>query len=110
MTTQTSSQLLTAKIETSPYRLMMSIVVTTVETAKEIAARFPKSYGVKATTLTRPIDHTNLDLGWERVGYVLAQAYLDSDGVNGGKNETGLARFAKIEAKLATMADIEVSR
>lgn len=60
-----------------------------VEEARELAARFPKSCGMKAGTL------------WTAEGargWVSCQATLQADGVNRGVNETGLRRYRAVLA------------
>jgi hypothetical protein len=69
---------------------------STVEAAREIAALFPKSMKVRATTLT------SYATGEAVVtGIICFRAGLRSDGVNGGRNETGIKRYRSLVAKLA---------
>ena len=62
-----------------------------VEGARTLAAQFPKSTKVRALSLThsstsgRPVD-----------GFLKFSAQLAADGVNGGRNETGIRRFKSL--------------
>lgn len=71
-----------------PQHIYLSATVATEEEARAIAARFPKSAGIKATTLTSHNGGATLVQGYLRMGVRLV-----SDGVNGGVNETGLRRY-----------------
>lgn len=65
--------------------------------AAEIVAQFPKSVGLVATTCTR---HEGTA---EVCGYVSMSAKLATDGVNGGKNETGIKRYRSLRKHLARL-------
>ena len=67
--------------------------VTDLETAKEIAALFPKMVGLTATTLSGSREGNT--------GYLHFSVKLAKDGVNGGKNETGIKRLQRLLAVAA---------
>ena len=66
--------------------------MATHEDAKAFAATFPKSWGVKATTLAGDDEHK---------GIVVFHVQLHADGVNKGVNERGLWRLRKILGRVA---------
>lgn len=72
--------------ERRPAHVEISAIVPTVEAAREIAATFTKSIGVKATSLHRADGH---------YGYLFMRVKLWADGSNGGRNETGIARYQR---------------
>jgi hypothetical protein len=59
--------------------------------AAPYAALFPKAAKVQASTL-----NTFDDNGRYYAGYLVANARLAADGVNGGRNETGCRRLAQV--------------
>jgi hypothetical protein len=64
------------------------------EEAAKFAARFPKVAKVRATTLSGP-------WSWgkgadQEAGIVHAHGKLEADGVNGGRNETAVARLHRL--------------
>jgi hypothetical protein len=65
-----------------------SAVAGTREQANEIAKTFPKSLGVKASTLGGVFDGK-----FEARGYLTVDALLSKNGTNGGVNESGLKRI-----------------
>lgn len=67
---------------------------TTPDEAAEWVAQFPKSLRIRLTTLTRPADGSYRN-GSEVVPAAAIHASLLADGVNGGRNETGIARARK---------------
>jgi hypothetical protein len=64
--------------------------VSSLEEAERIAALFPKMIGLRAQTLRLQ--------GGEMVGYLSMNVKLAVDGVNGGRNETGIKRLARLLA------------
>ena len=64
----------------------------TAEAAAEFVKQFPKSRGLKATT----IDYTpgkTLTGRMARAGWVVGHINFSADGVNGGRNEAGIKRL-----------------
>lgn len=60
-------------------------------------ARFPKSYGLRASTLSSSDGpNSTPDRRWVTYPLVTGHARLLADKVNGGVNETGLARVRKV--------------
>ena len=89
-------------------------MVVELGTQDQVAALFPKSYKVSGTTLGRETLQSLTEVpaglsipeivkhpsyGFETVGYVTIQANFRADGVNGGKNETGIKRARSFLAK-----------
>lgn len=72
----------------------IALELPTLEDAQAFVAKFPKSYGMHATTLVS---------NGMRKGYVTFRAALLKNGVNGGKNETGIGRYRKVMKALDTM-------
>lgn len=72
-----------------PFLVQVRADVETTEEAKQIAAMFPKSVGVKGG----PIFH--LSDGVTR-GYIHMDVRLSADGVNQGTNETGIKRILSL--------------
>lgn len=72
--------------ERPPAHVEISAIVPTVDAAREIAGTFAKSIGVKATSLHRADGH---------YGYLFMRVKLWADGSNGGRNETGIARYQR---------------
>ena len=77
----------------------------TVAEREEVLAWFPKSYGLRPSTLStmRPgeiVDgYRDRDpRTWTLLPSITGHAKLWSDGVNGGRNETGIKRLHKILA------------
>jgi hypothetical protein len=71
--------------------------------AEAIVALFPKSAGLVASTCRE-----YLPAGTKTWGYIMGRAALAKDGVNGGKNETGIKRYrslAKAADKLGYTLD-----
>jgi hypothetical protein len=81
-------------------------------TQAEVAARFPKSYRVMSTRLSRDtlaclaipecsVDEfiAHPDYGHETVGIVVIDVRFGANGVNGGVNETGIKRARSFLAK-----------
>ena len=72
--------------------------VATAEEAREIAASFPKYlkvYGGKISGSPLKEDGTTDYMKSLEWGYVSMKAFLTSDGVNKGANETGMKRVKK---------------
>jgi hypothetical protein len=103
----------TFRVTASEHEFSASMVVE-LGTQDEVAALFPKSYQVRPTTLGRETLQSLLEVpaglsiaqviahpsyGNETVGYVTIRAGLSADGVNGGKNETGIKRVKSFLAK-----------
>jgi hypothetical protein len=86
-----------------PQGVTFSLRVESVERAREIAAQFPKSYKVRGTSVTSYAD------GHPRVsGYVGWSRRLNPNDVNGGANETGIAAYHRMIAKLDQLGyDVE---
>jgi hypothetical protein len=94
------------------FSIHATLITETIEQAREAAARFPKSTGARANTLTGhdALDHesddprytpettrTHLDggryyHGWT-TGHVSITFHLTSNGVTGTRNETALKRY-----------------
>lgn len=66
-----------------------------LDAAKAFAGQFPKSYGLRCYTL-----YSSLSAASPSTGVVELRATLAADGVNGGRNETGVARARKFLAKV----------
>lgn len=66
--------------------ITISMRVETKEAAQAIAAQFPKSVKAIATTI-------NIIGGTDRQGCIDIEARIGANGVNGGKNETGIKRI-----------------
>lgn len=77
----------------APQQVQAVAIVPTLAAAQAIAALFPKSHKVRATTLTRPIGDDLSANGTEVVGYVSFEVGLNPTGNNGGRNETGIKRY-----------------
>lgn len=90
----------TAKIFPSTVSVTANIEVPTLEAAQALAAEFPKTTKVRATTLTSPIDG-DYTKGSRVTGIVTFQATTASNGVNGGTNETGIRRLRSFRKALA---------
>lgn len=69
------------------------------ELAAELAAQFPKSAGVKTSTLTYARDGSYAN-GSVTVPTLRWQAHFESNGVTGSKNETGLRRYRSLRKHL----------
>jgi hypothetical protein len=65
----------------------------TEEAAQAYLARFPKAAGLY-------VSHTSFGNG-QRAFHVAGRVKLLSDGVNGGRNETGIKRFQRVLATAA---------
>ncbi|HIJ51514.1 MAG TPA: hypothetical protein HPP54_10795 [Nitrospinae bacterium] len=86
----------TGKPERTPgvfSRIEAELTTQNPEEAKEIAKSFPKSYQVRGSGV-RPLD------GSPAWGSVRIRAELSGDGVNGGKNESGIKRFKRFLTKV----------
>lgn len=68
----------------TPQQFEFRMVLPTREDAIAFVAQFPRSTGLRATTLSSA-DGT--------YGYVTGSARLWADGVNGGRNEAGIKRL-----------------
>jgi hypothetical protein len=83
-----------------PSRVQLSIVVPTVDDAKQLASLFPKSLRVRSTRFTTdqwtPGQHN-------AYGYVELDVRLIGDDANGGVNETGVKRYRTFTRKLAEL-------
>jgi hypothetical protein len=94
-------------------QISASIYTETAEQARELAARFPKSAGVRANYLSGceydvdlvtfrgpvPADKRH---PWQ-CGLVTWRVYLSEDGVNKGRNETGLKRYRTLRKHLGRL-------
>ena len=92
----------------------VSIYTETTEQALALAAEFPKSVGVRATTLSgheydgdygrdeNNVFHMEWVHSW-RCGVVAWRAYLSTDGVNKGRNESGLKRYRSLHRHLGRL-------
>lgn len=99
-----------AKVGT-PAAVQAHAVVATLADAEAIAAQFPKSHKVRATTLSRPIGG-DLRNGTEVVGYVEFGVRLTATRGN-ERNETGIRRywaFRKAAGKLGLPVVFERGR
>lgn len=85
------------------YWATWAILPTDIEV---IMSKFPKSAGLKRTTLTRPINNDYLN-GSETVPYISGYADFRKNGVNGGVNEAGIKRIRTL-LKAAEKAGISV--
>lgn len=93
----------TAKVSLTQWGIEVSITLPKYEGesaawegSREFAAQFPKSLRVMGTALSTQynyLDPACQNTGRVTVGYVKFQAKLYEDGVNGGKNETGIKRL-----------------
>jgi hypothetical protein len=80
------------KGEAAPSHLRVRAEVANVEIAEAIAAQFPKSY--------RVFVNTGKEYGTGRTyALVTIDVTLESNGNNGGKNETGIKRYRAFVAK-----------
>lgn len=70
--------------------------VQTKELAAEIAAQFPKSVNVRGQGM-------NWGLAGITTGWVSFRATLAANGVNGGRNETGIRRYHNLIKHLARL-------
>ncbi len=64
--------------------------VETTKDADEVVVIFPKSIGLKSCHLGRCVNGK-----YVKVGYVTMRVQLAKDGVNGGKNESGIKRIKR---------------
>jgi hypothetical protein len=76
-----------------PQRVEYTAYFLTEEAAQEYLARFPKSAGLHVSTTSFGAS--------QKVWHVKGQARLLADGVNGGRNETGIKRFQRVLATAA---------
>jgi hypothetical protein len=84
----------------------VTALVEDLAAAQAIVAQFPKSAGIWATECRE-----YLATGTKVWGYVSGRAALAKDGVNGGKNETGIKRYrslAKAADKLGYTLDFAI--
>ena len=75
-----------------PQDATVEAVFGTVEEAAAWVATQPKALGLRATTLTSYIDGP-AGRTVNFVGYIQGRAILIANGINGGKNETGIKRM-----------------
>jgi hypothetical protein len=100
-------------VTATTFQIRVSAETDTVEEARELAAQFPKSAKVKATTLStyvqdadhNPIPDPVTGAKYQHItkGYVAFYAKLEADGANKGTNEAGIRRyrsFARAAARL----------
>lgn len=73
--------------QTTISKIELAAGFKTFEEAEAFVTKFPKSCGLKATTIGG-CDQGN--------GWVRCEIRFAKDGVNGGKNETGIKRFKSI--------------
>jgi hypothetical protein len=87
----------TVIIRSSCYSIKMSAIFRTDEERDAVFALFPKSYRARSTRL-----HYARGIGEVRLTHPMIQieAKLSADEVNGGLNETGEVRLAKVTKKL----------
>jgi hypothetical protein len=100
-------------VTATTFQIRVSAETDTVEEARELAAQFPKSAKVKATTLStyvqdadrNPVPDPVTGRRYQHItkGYVAFYAKLEADNTNGGRNEAGIRRyrsFARAAARL----------
>lgn len=86
----TNTESNTFRVTASAYSVQAYMTVATPELAAEVAARFPKSAKVLSQQLSTFDRETGANL---TLGTVHFAAYLMANGVNGGRNETGIKRY-----------------
>jgi hypothetical protein len=88
-------------------RFNLRMVTETVEQAREIAASFPKSLKVRATTLSTWTGSWD-DGTYEpkTYGYVTSTIELLPTGANKGLNETGIKRYWSLKRFAAKMKEL----
>lgn len=101
------------RVRASRYDYDVSAQVADLATAQKLAARFPKSAGVKATTLStfvkdadgNPVPDPVTGCQYQHItlGLVYVQGKLSADGINGGRNEAGIKRFRSFERAAAKL-------
>ncbi len=79
--------------EDVPQHVEINLYTETMEQAEEIVSRFPKSAKLRTGVLH------NGYYGKPNSAYVTSRIQLLSDGVNGGRNETGIKRLASFFKK-----------
>lgn len=85
----------TFKISATEYSIKVTCTVPTEEEAQVLVRQFSKAAKVRATQFLA---------GHGRVyGYVMFDARLMADGVNGGRNETGIRRYRSVRKTLAIL-------
>ena len=98
--TDTTAQLGTVRVSAhyplhmgpaTPAHLAATVELATEADAVAFVAQFPKSLGLRATTLTRYEGGRSIV-----TGYVTFQAKLLADGTNGGRNESGVRRYRSL--------------
>ncbi len=91
----------TFQLEATEDFAQVTAIVESLERAREIAAQFPKSYGMRAKTLSGSgPDYTDADGRRITKGYLELHAKLAADGVNRGVNESGIARLRRTLSKI----------
>lgn len=89
----------TFEAQATPWNVKATLYVETPEQARAIAARFPKAAKVRASTVSAWVGYLD-GVEWEPdldnavFGTVGIDAKIAADGVNGGRNETGIKRLA----------------
>lgn len=90
------------------------VIVPTAEDAQAIAAQFPKSAKVRASSIsgyfkgdtTEGAYSSDPDAALATHGYVHIEIVLQSNGVNGGVNETGIKRYRAFRKHCARLGFI----
>lgn len=90
-------------VRATAFQIRVSAETDTLAQAQELAAAFPKSAKVKATTLStyvqdehgNPIPDPVTGRKYQHItkGYVAFYAKLEADQANGGRNEAGIRRY-----------------
>jgi hypothetical protein len=94
------------RIIATPLQVRASAELDTVEQARQIAAAFPKSAGLKPTTLStyvkdeygEPVPDPIAGRRYQHItkGYIGFYVKLDADNANKGRNEAGIKRLRSL--------------